>query len=173
MELKAASIRILNQLSGLINTLSQDEFTKPLPVLNSSTLGQHIRHTIEFFTCLQNGIADRLVNYDQREHNKAIESDRKVALANIKAIKIFIADCNVDQDLTLEMSYGLEDQPNTQVKSNFQRELAYNIEHCVHHMAIIKIGALALKDDLQLPADFGVAASTIRYQKNKSQEVSA
>lgn len=160
-------------MSGLINALSQDEFTKPLPVLNNSTLGQHIRHTIEFFTCLQNGITKGLVNYDQREHNKAIESNKLIALSNIEAIEQFIEGCDANQDLTLEMSYGHEDQPNTQVKSNFQRELAYNIEHCVHHMAIIKIGALALKDGLQLPLDFGVAASTIRYQKNLSQEASA
>jgi hypothetical protein len=173
MELKTASIRILNQLSALIGSISQDEFTQPLPVLNDSTLGQHIRHTIEFFTCLQYGIVKGVVNYDQREHDKSIESDKLIALNRIDGIEKFVNECDIDQDLMLEMSYGDQDAPNTRVKSNILRELAYNIEHSVHHMAIIKIGALSLNEDLRVPADFGVAASTIRYQQNQSHEISA
>lgn len=173
MELKAASLRILNQLTELINSLSQEEFTQPLPVLNGSTLGQHIRHTVEFFTCLENGIDKGFVNYDQREHDKSIESDKLIALNKIEAVESFVKQCELEKDLTLEMSYSNDDQPNTKVRSNVQRELAYNIEHGVHHMAIIKIGALALKPNLQLAKDFGVAASTIRYQQNQSKEISA
>jgi hypothetical protein len=48
------------------------------------------------------------------------------------------------------------------------RELVYNIEHVVHHMALVKIGLKELLPDLDLPDDFGVAVSTIRYQHSEA-----
>jgi hypothetical protein len=49
--------------------------------------------------------------------------------------------------------------------TNYFRELTYNIEHAVHHMAIIKIGIREVANYVTLPADFGIAASTIRYKE--------
>jgi len=44
------------------------------------------------------------------------------------------------------------------------RELVYNIEHAVHHMAIMKIGVREIASYIKLDPDFGIAASTIRYK---------
>jgi hypothetical protein len=51
-------------------------------------------------------------------------------------------------------------QHETVIKSNFERELLFNIEHCIHHQAIIKIGFLHL-NKMELNDDYGVAKSTI------------
>jgi hypothetical protein len=50
----------------------------------------------------------------------------------------------------------------------FQRE--YNIEHVVHHMALVKIGIHEVSPYVILPPDFGVAISTIKYHKNQTEE---
>lgn len=168
MELKKAANRILDQLILLISTLNDKEYTQPLIVLSNATLGQHIRHTLEFFICLKNGMNVALINYDKREHDKTIEKDRKIALSIINEISEFLEQFHTDEELLLELSYGENEEEVSQIKSNFSRELAYNIEHGVHHMAIIKIGALALRPTLELPTDFGVASSTLRY-RNKQQ----
>ena len=172
MELKKAATRILHQLSSFINTIDDNDYAQPLVVLNNATLGQHIRHTLEFFVCLKDGLDEGLINYDKRNHDKSIETDRTIALSIINEICDFLDLDHVDKELLLELSYGEKEEDVNQIKSNFSRELAYNIEHGVHHMAIIKIGAIALRPTLDLPVDFGVASSTLRYRK-KQQTASA
>jgi hypothetical protein len=51
-------------------------------------------------------------------------------------------------------------------QSNIERELMYNIEHTIHHLAIIKIGLNAVAPQIALSEHFGVAPSTIRHKQN-------
>jgi hypothetical protein len=48
-----------------------------------------------------------------------------------------------------------------------ERELAYNIEHTIHHMAIIKQSIIEHFTYIDLPEYFGVASSTVRYASAK------
>ena len=76
-----------------------------------------------------------------------------------------IAEINKpDKPLQLVADYGIDEKSTIVAASNYNRELLYNIEHTVHHMALIRIGITELSS-LSLPAAFGVAVSTIRYRK--------
>jgi hypothetical protein len=46
------------------------------------------------------------------------------------------------------------------------RELFYMLEHTVHHMAIIKMAVVNENLNIDIPENFGVANSTIQYQKS-------
>ena len=72
-----------------------------------------------------------------------------------------------DYNLILEGNYRLEGESQFQIRSNYHRELAYNVEHAIHHMALIKIGVKENAPYVQLPDDFGIASSTIRYKKQQ------
>jgi hypothetical protein len=65
----------------------------------------------------------------------------------------------------LELDYAVNPAEMQKVPTNFLRELVYNIEHAVHHMALIRIGVREVAPHITLPPDFGVAASTIRHQQ--------
>jgi hypothetical protein len=45
------------------------------------------------------------------------------------------------------------------------RELAYDLEHSIHHQAIIKIAMKNLNSEYALNENFGVARSTIRFRE--------
>ena len=165
MNLKEASTRILDQLSDLTSNISENDYCTPIESLSRSTIGQHLRHTLEFFLCLQHGFSDGVVNYDKRQHEKLIESDKYIALATINRIKDFIATQQVDKVLKLEVGYDQSDEFFS-MNTNYMRELVYNIEHAVHHMALIKIGIREAASYVEIPADFGIAASTIRYKES-------
>ena len=52
--------------------------------------------------------------------------------------------------------------------TNYDRELLYNLEHCIHHQALIKVAVLQ-NDAIVIDANFGVARSTIEYRKQCAQ----
>lgn len=163
-QLVNASRSILNQLANAIKQLTDNEFVTPSQTLSGSSVGQHLRHTLEFFICLEQGLENGVINYDKRSHDKMIESDRALALSVIGRIHSFVGREMEDKSLVLEASYN-EGEELASVSTSYFRELTYNIEHAVHHMAIMKIGINEIAKHVSLPSDFGVAASTIRYQK--------
>ncbi len=164
MKLNEACQDILNQLLEVIENIKDEDFVKPVLALNNATIGQHIRHTLEFFTCLKNNINSTCINYDHRDHDKIIETDRLIAIALIKELLIFVSNCTENIPLTLKVNYSL-DNDIISLPTNLFRELTYNIEHAIHHMAIMKIGIKEVADYITLPNHFGVAISTIKYQQ--------
>lgn len=166
MDLHKACTNILDQLEEAVRQIEPSHFSQPIELLSMSSVGQHIRHTLEFFICLESGFGSGLVNYDKRSHDKLIESDKFLALNAIRNIRLFINGQNNDKPLRLEVGYDLAREQYITINTNFARELVYNIEHAVHHMALIKIGVREAAPYVQLPSDFGIAASTIRYKES-------
>ena len=162
MQLIKASYSILSQLAAVVEQIEEKDFSLPCPSLGNSSIGQHLRHTLEFFLCLESGCNDGVVNYDKRSHDKIMESDKFIALSTINRIKDFISSKVEDFTFTLEVGYERESEDSVKIQTNYFRELTYNIEHAVHHMAIIAIGIRVHFSDLQMEEGFGLAPSTIR-----------
>lgn len=155
---------ILDQLSDAVQQLTDAEFAQPSATLGGSSIGQHLRHTLEFFMCLEQGYDQGLVNYDRRAHDTKIETSKPTALLVMEGIRRFIFNQVQDKPLRLELGYDLNSEEQVAVQTNYFRELTYNIEHAVHHMAIMKIGIREVARHVLIPPDFGVAASTLRYR---------
>lgn len=164
MQLFLAANNILKQLSGVVEQITEEDFCKLSCSLNA-TVGQHLRHTLEFFICLEQGYTEGIVNYDKRVHNKAMENDKFIAMHTIKQIQAFINFNKGDKILKLEVGYLPDSDECESITTNYLRELVYNIEHAVHHMAIMKIGIREVADYIILPADFGIAVSTLRHKE--------
>lgn len=164
MNLKEACSNILSQLADLVDQIRESDFAKPAETLSYSTVGQHLRHTLEFFMCFEQGFDRGLINYDKRAHDKMIETDKFLALASIGRISDFINHLT-DKPLKLEVGYDIDHETFLTIDTTATRELVYNIEHAVHHMAIMKIGIKEIAEYVKLSPDFGIAASTIRYKE--------
>jgi hypothetical protein len=147
----------------MVRQISADDFSKPSPSLSNSTVGQHLRHTIEFFLCLEGGFRDGVINYDKRAHDKLVESDKFIAINSICRIRDFVGVTSIDSSLRLDVGYDRHTEECVTIQTNYFRELTYNIEHAVHHMALIKIGIREVASYVKLPPDFGIAVSTLRH----------
>jgi uncharacterized damage-inducible protein DinB len=165
MQLIHACTSILDQLEDVIGRISDDDFVRPCPTLGGVTIAQHLRHTIEFFLCLEEGYKSGIVNYDKRAHDEAIENDRTLALDSIDRIRQFVSGAS-NRNLVLEVGYERHSEDAVSIETNFFRELSYNIEHAVHHMAIMKIGVREVAGYIQIPPDFGIAVSTLRFTES-------
>ncbi|MBC7495160.1 MAG: DinB family protein [Flavobacterium sp.] len=149
----------LNELCNLLEQLTNDDYSEPCLALSSSSIGEHTRHSIEMFQCLEFQYESGVVNYDNRKRDKKIETDTNFA---IDALKTVIENLNKpNKKIVLQQ---IIDGEELNIESNYDRELLYNLEHCIHHQALIKVAVLQNKN-INIDADFGVARSTIEYRK--------
>src|SRR5690348_6092187 len=131
MNISKACLQILDQLTYLVHQIDEGDYVKSSEALSKSTIGQHLRQTLEFFICFQHGYDAGVVNYDKRAHDKLIESDKFIALGAIRRISDFVSALNENKNLKLEVGYDLAKEEFVTVETNSMRELVYNIEHAV------------------------------------------
>lgn len=150
------------QLSQTLSELSNDEYRQPSKVLLNATIGQHVRHIIELYQCLEKGYDTGIVNYEKRRRDYQIETDKDLATSFLKEIYRNIDKSN--KDIFLEAEDYCESMETVSIPTNYFRELAYNLEHTIHHMALIRVGINEVSS-VRLPDEFGVAYSTVKYRK--------
>ncbi len=166
MQLQKISVDILGQIVSICNQLTDDDFRKPLKVLSNNSIGKHIRHIIEFYDLMMIGNETGAVNYDNRSHDKVLEENRVMAIEKLNALGIEIPRFEKDQSLQMSANYSIDEEQPIEISTTLYRELQYNIEHAVHHMAIIKIALLNEFPEIQIAQGFGIAYSTIKYQRD-------
>ncbi len=165
----AFCIENLNQIKRLVQSLSDRDFQKQSENLFHSTIGEHVRHILEFYSCLINGIEKGEVNYDLRQRQKNLETQTNLVYTTIENIVHKLELITEDKSLVLQANYSLEARAKVTVTTSVYRELGYCLEHSIHHQALIK-SALKEFDFLQLVEyDFGIASSTLRNRKACAQ----
>jgi hypothetical protein len=166
MLLKKPIRHVFLQLSETLNQLSNEEYVKPSNILFNATIGQHVRHIIELFLCLEEGYESGTVNYEKRKRDYLIETDKEFAISLMTAIYSRLE--RPDKDLVLEAEDYTECIETVAIPTNYFRELTYNLEHTIHHMALIRVGINEVSK-VQLSEEFGVAYSTIKYRQQCAQ----
>jgi hypothetical protein len=153
----------LTPLIELLKSLDNDQYSEELPALKNNSVGKHVRHIIEFYECLLVGYKSGIVDYDSRKRNYILETDIIGAIESIDHIIRSIPNYT-SKPLTLIVNLSLKKSISTEITSSWDRELVYNIEHAIHHMAIIGIGIRTHFPGILLPENFGVAPATIKFQ---------
>ena len=156
------NIEIIDQLIDLLNDIELSVYKDALQPLHYSTVGQHVRHITEFYLCALIGYENGIVNYDSRERNLLIESDKDFAVKTLENVKQQLKTLKSDRNLILKSKFGGDE--TLDISSSFFRELTYLIEHTIHHLAIIKIGLNEVYPEINIPKKFGVAHSTLQYR---------
>ena len=168
MQLQQVSKSILDQLIFISEQLTDEGFRKPLSILSHNSIGKHIRHIVEFYDLLV--IVSQLgeINYDMRSHDKVIEENRLMAIEKLSTLKLEIENISADHDLVLNANYSINEDTHLPIRTSLYRALQYNIEHSIHHMAIIKMALLSDFELVTIPEGFGIAYSTIKYEKEQN-----
>lgn len=159
----------LLKLKKLISSLNDGQYSQTVSVLGSASIGQHVRHVLEFYLCLLKGAPTKEICYDKRERNNEIETNRSYALYTIEKIYSNIGLMQEEQVLKIEANMSDENESSVYFNSTGARELAYCLEHAIHHYALIKVALHEIKIVELADKDFGVAPATIRYRKQCAQ----
>ncbi|MGX1929727.1 DinB family protein [Flagellimonas sp. 2504JD4-2] len=154
-----SSIDTIEQFKEILLQLPEDCYANSCEALFNASIGQHTRHIIELYQCLINGYDSADVSYDRRERDRRIEQDVHFAIEQLQSIQTNLERPNKMVNVTYELG-GVE----TCLESNYYREVMYNLEHTIHHHALIKVGINHFTT-IELPESFGVAPSTMQHRE--------
>ena len=154
-------------MTDLLGRISPETYSQPLPLFNGSSIGQHFRHIVDFYGCLQRGVNEGRVDYAQRQRDARVETEPDYAaliltefMRQLEAA-VEIAAVEVVADFSSELN---ETRPV--VQSTVGREMMYAYDHAVHHLAMIKMGLKATAPTLEIDKNLGVAPSTVKHWRS-------
>lgn len=159
-------IEILNQGETLLAEIENSDYTRKLPGAFNASIGGHYRHCLDHFRSLLDSAPEGDLNYDHRVRGTLVESDRFAALNATRELRAgyqrLSADCVLRELMvTCKTSYTTTD--SQVAPSTVAREILYVVAHAVHHYALIGIMGRML--GLKMPSGFGVAPSTVQFQR--------
>lgn len=154
---------VFKQLEDALIQISNVQYALPLPVFSGASIGGHSRHLVELFNELLSGYESGTINYENRKRDKVLETDKSALIDAMHKISPQLS--RQDKPLLLMADYDYDNVSVVNCCSSYHRELAHVLDHAVHHLALIKIGLLYVHPHINLPAEFGVAAATIKSNR--------
>jgi len=144
-------IALINQIDERIYTAKPDD---------TGSIGSHFRHNLDFVTNFLKGVGSLEINYCLRERRIEVEQDREFA------VNAFEKTVSGNRELELEtlnetVRVKSEVDDSLWTTSSIARELEFVHSHTVHHYALVAAKMRAL--GVELPREFGVAPSTLKY----------
>lgn len=162
---------VLQQCLLVIQQLTPEQYcTAPV---GHSSVGAHVRHGVEHFQQLLNGVQKGRVDYDARERDLSLEQDSSVfetIYGDLIDQLHKLESTNLDHRIVIMQApgKGMQTRP---VASSVERELLFCSSHFMHHLAMMRLIAQLL--GIQLSSEIGLAFSTAihlaKLQANKAQ----
>ena len=151
-------------LNDLLSELSCVQYNYKIKHLGNASIGGHTRHIIELLQCAISGHCSGKIDYINRNRNLILETDRHSAKVEILNI---LSNVNLPDKFLKITVDKIEDATHQDISTTYFREIVYNIEHTIHHLALIRVALIDMELNI-VNENFGMAYSTIQYKKSVS-----
>ncbi len=167
LPLVQCNIEELAKAAEMIERLPADKYNHVERPYFESCLGKHLRHILDHYLCFIRDLNTGTINYEQRDRNTQLETDKEYALSIIEEIQkqlIAIPQVLINTgQLSVLLCSDVDMPEGLATQSSVNRELQFLHGHTVHHFAII--AAMLRFYGLSAETGFGVAPSTILHQE--------
>ncbi|HEY8901297.1 MAG TPA: DinB family protein [Chthoniobacterales bacterium] len=159
---------VLAQGSALLLALDDVAYATRLPAAFNASIGGHVRHCLDHFRSVLDGLDADEINYDARTRDPRIENVRIAALAatrrQLREIESLDAAV-LDRPIRVRAKVSYAAGESSTAESTVGREIMFGIVHAIHHYALV--GVMAQMLGATLPDGFGVAPSTIKHEQER------
>ncbi len=159
-EALAGNREVLSQAASLLQRLTDAEYANGGATGGGSPIGAHMRHVLDHYRALLDGLADGHIDYEARHRQAPLERDRTLAQAEVVRLQRGLeAVDQTDREVQVNLRSVADPEAGPDwSRSTIKRELQFLVSHTVHHFALI---ATLLKTMAIDPGEnFGVAPST-------------
>jgi len=156
------NLQLLDQASSLLHDL--DDALYAASDHGHAGVGPHLRHCLDFYRCFLRDLAAGRIDYDRRERDQRVETERAAALALIDRVAAELAEVGpADRVLQVRVDCapGEERAGSAWCGSSVGRELRFLVSHTVHHFALI--AGVLRGHGIEPGPEFGVAPSTLSH----------
>jgi uncharacterized damage-inducible protein DinB len=156
-----AIIKNLERGEALLQNISTEQYSDKSVAPYFSSIGAHMRHILDIFDCIFDGLATKEVNLAARKRNELVEIDIQAGLAYfqkvINTLKT-LEDVDFNQIVAVKDDLGLGE---VTVNYTLAAALIQAHSHAIHHFA--SLGYLINNLGIELPdEDFGYNPTTPR-----------
>ena len=152
---------------SLLNSISDEQYSDASVAPYNSSIGSHMRHVLDVFSCIFKGLENNFVDFSVRERNLCAEQQTSVGIEYFESIihqlkTIKKEDFNTVIKVSDDMGLGNEIATYTIGSALMQAQ-----SHAIHHYA--SIGYLVYQLGIELPdTAFGFNPTTpkVILQKN-------
>lgn len=164
-----ANIAVLQQGIDLLATLGADRYAQRVAVCFNAAPGGHMRHIIDHYLGLLDGLGRGEIDYEHRARDPLVERDAGYARGVMESIVARLEAVARDgQDRALRVhaeTGGLAGAQGATGNSSLLRELEFLLSHTVHHYALVATMCRLL--GYEPHRDFGMAPSTMKYLREQ------
>ena len=131
----------------------------------NASVGAQFRHNLDFAVCLLRGLASGHIDYNDRERDGLVETDRHHASERFHHVIGKLAGIE-PRSLGRSVLIRSEIDKEIWLPSSLAREVEFVHSHTVHHHALIaqKLASIGI----EITSTFGVAPSTLEYWHQKA-----
>ncbi|MFK8014408.1 MAG: DinB family protein [Gammaproteobacteria bacterium] len=156
------SVAFLEQGLTLLRDITDEQFAATLPPVFRSGVGAHIRHILDHFDCLLNGIETGRVEYDGRKRDVRVELERDAAIAAIENMISRLDNVmRAPREVALLVKMDSGGTTTEWAESSVSREFQFLTSHTIHHYALV--AAILGHAGCTMNAGFGISPSTLRH----------
>lgn len=158
----AGCLLICQQCEIIANSLTSDQYAARIG--GKASIGEHLRHCVEHFTLLLDGLHTGSIDYDARRRNVELERCSTLFVATIHNIATQLRSLDetaMARPLNVRMLFIPNAEP-IGVVSTLGRELGFLSSHAIHHIAIVKMLAQSL--GASLPEEYGLGHATVLHR---------
>ena len=132
-----ASLKTLSQSESILRHLSGEQLRNTdIPPYNSC-IGSHIRHILDFYSCIFNGIDEKEVDLTRRNRDSIIEGSCELALNEVERTAMKLAELRTrNAQMIIAVTDDLGEGKLT-IDYTLGALLAQANSHTIHHYAII------------------------------------
>ncbi|MDT8321297.1 MAG: hypothetical protein RQ826_12300 [Xanthomonadales bacterium] len=156
------NIEALRQGEALLGRLGDEQYTQLLRPAFEATLGAHIRHNLDHYACFLAGLDSGLIDYAARSRDLRVEQCRQIALSESLRLCKALEGLQSDRQGLHLLAEADEDGRRLLTATSVERELEFLLSHTIHHYSILAV--MCRLQGVSVPADFGVAPSTLRHR---------
>jgi len=128
------SLHILERIEDMLHGIGEENYCRRHVHSFDATVGEHVRHVIEFYQLYIQSSEAQVLDYNNRERNTVLENDPNAAIAAITKIReelTELVETKGDGDISVISDSGAV------CSSSRARELEFLGGHTIHHNAII------------------------------------
>lgn len=162
------NLEALAQAAFLAESLTDESYCHACQPYLSSSIGQHMRHLLDNYFALMDGVENQRVDYNHRRRGAVVEQCRQTALKELHQIERWfrsLTPISLETPLTIYSEVSLEKECSDMASSTLHREMIFVASHSIHHLALM--GTAARLQHIELPKHFGLAPATATWVRKQ------